>query len=82
MRTVSATDAKQSFAALLDTAQREPVVIRRHDRDIAVLMSADEYERLRDFYVRELEDLCNNVSAQAKARGMNEAVLEDLLRDE
>jgi antitoxin Phd len=82
MRSVSATDAKQGFAALLDTAQREPVVIRRHDRDVAVLMSADEYERLRDLYVRELEELCSRVSAQAKARGMNETVLEDLLRDE
>ncbi|MGC2161439.1 MAG: type II toxin-antitoxin system Phd/YefM family antitoxin [Silvibacterium sp.] len=82
MRTISATEAKQSFAALLDTAQREPVVIRRHERDVAVLLSSEEYERMRDFYVRELEELCNRVSAQAKARGMNEAVLEDLLKDE
>jgi antitoxin Phd len=82
MKTISATDAKQSFAALLDTAQREPVVIRRHDRDVAVLLSADEYEHLRDLYVRELEDLCSRVSAQAKARGMNESVLEDLLQNE
>ena len=29
MRTVSATDAKQRMAALLDAAQREPVLIRR-----------------------------------------------------
>lgn len=82
MRTVSATEAKQGFAALLDTAQREPVVIRRHERDIAVLVSADEFERLRDLHVRDLEELCNRVSAQAKARGMNEKVLEDLLKDE
>ena len=46
MRTVSETDAKRRFAALLDEAQREPVVIRRRDRDIAVLMSPREYERL------------------------------------
>jgi antitoxin (DNA-binding transcriptional repressor) of toxin-antitoxin stability system len=29
MRYVSATDAKQRLAALLDAAQREPVMIRR-----------------------------------------------------
>ena len=33
MQTISATDAKQKFAALLDAAQREPVRIQRHDRD-------------------------------------------------
>ena len=82
MQTVSATEAKQSFAALLDKAQREPVVIRRHDRDVAVIVSAEEYERLRDLYVRELEELCARVSAQAKARGLNEQVLEELLKDE
>lgn len=47
MKTVSATDAKQRLAALLDAAQREPVVIRRHERDVAVLVSADQYERMR-----------------------------------
>ena len=47
MRSISATEAKQSLAAVLDTAQREPVVIRRHDRDVAVVLSAEEYERLR-----------------------------------
>lgn len=47
MRSISATDAKQKLAALLDTAQREPVMIRRHGRDIAVILSAEEYDRLR-----------------------------------
>ena len=39
MKTVSATDAKQRLAALLDAAQREPVLIRRQNRDVAVIMS-------------------------------------------
>ncbi len=47
MRYVSATEAKQRLAALLDAAQREPVVIRRQKRDVAVLLSPQEYERLR-----------------------------------
>ena len=47
MRVVSATDAKQRFASVLDAAQREPVLIRRQNRDVAVIMSAEEYERIR-----------------------------------
>jgi len=47
MQTVSATYAKQNFAAILDLSQREPVMIQRHERDIAVLMSAVEYDRIQ-----------------------------------
>jgi len=47
MKAISATQAKQQFAALLDSAQREPVRIRRHKRVVAVLVSAEEFERFR-----------------------------------
>jgi len=81
MLSVSATDAKQRLAALLDTAQREPVVIRRHDRDVAVLLSIDQYERMRGARIQEFQRFCDRVAEEAKARGMNEAVLEEILRD-
>ena|ERR1700761_6241002 len=47
MRTFSATEAKQRFASILDAAQREPVRVQRHERDIAVVLSAEDYERMR-----------------------------------
>jgi len=80
MRSVSATDAKQNLAALLDAAQREPVMIRRHDRDVAVLLSADQYERIRGARIQEFQRFCDRVAEEAKARGMNEAVLDEILR--
>jgi prevent-host-death family protein len=46
MQTVSATYAKQNFAAVLDQAQKGPVRIRRHDRDVAVILAPEEYEWL------------------------------------
>lgn len=39
MVTVSASDAKQGLASVLETAAREPVMIQRQKRDIAVVMS-------------------------------------------
>ena len=54
MAIVSATHAKQNFAALLDQAQREPVRIQRHERDVAVLVSAEEYEKIHQLRVKEL----------------------------
>ena len=82
MRYVSATDAKQKLAALLDAAQREPVVIRRQKRDIAVILSAHEYDRLRAFNVAELERLCDRVAKKAATRGLTEEKLRSLLADE
>jgi prevent-host-death family protein len=82
MRSVSATEAKQNLAAVLDTAQREPVVIRRHDRDVAVILSAEEYERLRALRVAEFQRFCDQVAEKAAARGMTPEILEQLLSDE
>ena len=81
MKTVSATEAKQRLAALLDAAQREPVLIRRQNRDVAVIMSAEEYERIRGVSNDELDRLCERVSKQAAARGLTDEILADLLKD-
>ena len=46
MQTISATQAKQNFAELLDRVQREPWLIQRHDRNVAMLISATDWESL------------------------------------
>jgi prevent-host-death family protein len=81
MKTVSATDAKQRFAAVIDAAQREPVRIRRQNRDVAVIVSAEEYDRIRGLNNAELKRLCERVSEQAAARGLTDEILADLLKD-
>ena len=82
MRYVSATEAKQRLAALLDAAQREPVTIRRQNRDVAVLLSPREYDRLRAVNIDEFERFCDRVAERAAARDLTEEKLTDLLADD
>ena len=81
MRYVSASEAKQRFAALLDTVQREPVTIRRHNRDVAVVISPTDFRRLRSTNIEEFQSLCDRVSARAKNRGLTKKKLDALLND-
>jgi len=82
MQTISATQAKQKFAALLDAAQREPVRIQRHERDIAVLVSAEDYARMSGNQWAEFDRLMDIASAQAEANGFTEKDLEEILANE
>jgi prevent-host-death family protein len=44
METIAAADAKTNFGALLDKAQRGPVMISKNGRTVAVVMSAEAYQ--------------------------------------
>ena len=81
MRYVSAIDAKQGFAEMLDAAQREPVTIQRQERDVAVVLSIAEYEKLTGLNVDEFQRFCDLVGERAAARGLTEEKLADLLAD-
>ncbi|MCY3932272.1 MAG: type II toxin-antitoxin system Phd/YefM family antitoxin [Acidobacteria bacterium] len=81
MRTVSATEAKQRFAAILDAAQHEPIMVRRQKREVAVVLSPRDYERLRALNLRELDEYCQRIGAQAAERGLTEEKLAEILDD-
>lgn len=63
---MSASEARQNFAALLENAQHGPVKVERRGEVQAVMLSAAEYERLLES-VDEAED----------ARAFDEAMAEE-----
>ena len=77
--TYSATEAKQNFAAMLDAAAREPVVIRRHDRDVAMVISPEQYRKLHRLNVEELKRLADEIGAEAEKNGMTDEILAEIL---
>jgi len=60
MQNLSAHDAKARFGQLLDTARREPVVIERHGRAVAVVLSKEDFDELNAI---KLERLCTEIAA-------------------
>lgn len=82
MRTMTASEAEQTFASLIDTASREPVVIQRQKRDVAVVVSIAEYERLTRRNINEFQQFCDRVGHQAAAAGLDEVGVAELLEDQ
>ena len=81
MRYVSATEAKQRLAAILDAAQSEPVMIRRQNREVAVMLSPKEYDRLRGLNIVEFEQFCDRIGKEAAARGLTEEKLAEIIEE-
>ena len=68
---VTTAEFIKGYGALADKALTEPVTITKNGRDRLVLVSADEYERLRRrdrraFRAEELSEADINLIAQAK----------------
>jgi prevent-host-death family protein len=66
MHSVSAHDAKARFGQLLDTARREPVVIERHGRAVAVVLSKEDYDELNEIKLQQLRAEINQGLADLK----------------
>ena len=82
---ISSADFIENYEALADTPLSEPVTITRDGRDRLVLLSIEEYERLkrRDRRVRRVEEFtAEEMQAIAKAEVPAEyAYLDEELKD-
>lgn len=47
MRTLTAKDAKYGFGRLIDLARAAPVTVAKYGRPVVVVLSMEEYERLK-----------------------------------
>ncbi len=77
---MTSKEAQTNFGALLDSAQRHPIVIKRHKRDCVVVMSMADFEEYRKARAKSLMDFCDAASAEAAANGMTSEKLNDLLQ--
>jgi antitoxin Phd len=56
MITVTSVEAQNCFGQLLDTVQREPVTITRHERTASFMVSPQDMQDLRDAQTRKRQN--------------------------
>lgn len=79
MQAYTANQAKTHFGEFLDLVQREPVQMIKRDRVVGVMVSAQDYEAMRNFYANRLQ---STLAQNAAAQGLTEAEADALLADE
>ena len=57
MKTIPAAEAKNRFGELLDAAQKDPVMIEKHGRPVAVVISAEDFEQVQAMKLERLKAL-------------------------
>lgn len=82
MLAYTANQAKTRFGEFLDQVQREPVQVLKRDRVVGVMVSAQDYAAMRNFYANRLQSTLAQNASQAAALGLTEAELGRLLADE
>lgn len=82
MKEITAKDAKNRFGQLLQSAQQGPVRVTRNGRPVGVVMSVQQFERLRGAAWERLTATMDRLGQEAAGRGLTDAVLESLLADE
>lgn len=82
MKEIAARDAKNRFGFLLDAAQSSPVRVTKKGRPVGVVMSIQQYERLRGAAWERLTTTMDSLGHEAVANDLSSARLEALLADE
>ena len=68
MKIMSASDAKNRFGQLLDQARSEPVRVQKQGRDVAVVLSPEEFQRLASAAGGAVNPLVEKLHAESASR--------------
>ncbi len=79
---ISSAEAQNNFGALLDKVQRTPVIIQRHKRDCAMMMSMEEYIDCRLAKNARLLNAAEKLGRTAQANGLTPEILAEILADD
>ena len=68
MKIMSASDAKNKFGQLLDHARSGPVRVQKQGRDVAIVLSPEEFSRLASAAVGRVNPMVEKLHAESAHR--------------
>ena len=81
MITMSSTEARSNFGAFLDKGSREPVIVKRQNREIGAFVPMSDLAKIRDLNHIELKESVRELSEEGKANGFTEEILQKILQE-
>ena len=75
METIAAREAKNHFGELMDKVQRMPVLIEKHGRPAAIILSFEEYKKIK---LEKLKSILEESEQQLKKNQFTEVEVEEL----
>ena len=79
---ISVIDQNQSLVTLARRAQEEPITLRERDRDVAVVLSSEDYRRLSSAGLEDFGTFRRRMSSYAESQGMTAEILNKLFGDD
>lgn len=81
MITMSSTEARANFGLFLDKGSREPVIVKRQNREVGAFVPMRDLEKLRQLRIEELRRSAKELSGEAQANGLTEEILNRILQE-
>lgn len=81
MQYVSSTDVRNHLSKAIDMAQREPVMVQKQGRDMAVILSAHDFARITRDNIEDFLSFSAEVGRKAQKKGLSAAKLQEILEN-
>ncbi len=82
MLQVSASELPKDFYKIMDTAQKEAVIVRKNNLDYVAIISMEDYEELISLKNQRLKKLADEIGHEAREKGLTSEILEDILNSD
>lgn len=79
---VSATEARNNFAEIIEMSKNEPVMIQKQGRNEALIVSPDRYRgptASRTESAKKLKSLAKQMRSEAKRRGLTKKIFDEIM---
>lgn len=78
---ISSTEARAHFGEFLDKGSREPIIVKRQNREVGAFVPMADLELIRRHRVKELDETAKTMSNEARANGLTEEILQQILNE-